>query len=676
MSENYQNNLPQGYRKNPSRSRRRKPGSIRGALEDLNGVANVQLEQAVRELNCFEGLEHVHHPVHNHRTFAINYLEALLQRWSRGVEESQKNVKAGESAVPSNHLPSGPPSFASVVASGTSAPRTTLSFAEVAAPKRNVWQRPPPFLKNKNATNATAANVAISKSPAAALIPFGSYRLGVHSTTSDLDLLALAPPYINRSDFFSSLVQLLQKDERTQQVHPIPTAYTPVIKFVLECGGEHKQLLQIDLVFARVADATKLLQYQRQKASRQGNAWNNTQSPVDYHLDDSDLQDLDEASVRSLNGARVSQMLLESVQYDVGKFQTVLCAVKHWALVRGIYSNVLGFLGGVNWAILVAWICKRYPDASAASTLQIFFRTFAQWRWNTPVLLDDTIADTPPITNVSLQTRALKLPAWDPRTNPRDRLHIMPIITPAYPSMNSSYNVDYPQLRCIQNEMIRTSNMLERQSKQSKDHVYRTLFAPSDFFERHKHFLQINIRASSNQDFVEWFRLVESKIRVLICTLETTEVHAWPFARFFSKPKTHISNGANVHDDFEKSFFIGLRFAPEIDKVDVRHLTMDFLYKVNTWEGRKSTMDLSIAHITDEDVPLYVWEAMRDHSSRVLKESAAEGSVVSENTAPATDDEEEDDDESGCRSVPPNESPSNLASPPKKFRVGMSSVAA
>lgn len=477
-------------------------------------------------------------------------------------------------------------------------------------------------------------------------------------------------------------------------MHPIASAYTPVIKFVLQCGGidEPKKMLQIDLVFARVTDATKLLEYHSLKAARrkqqQGNAvWSNHQAPLEYILDDSDLQDLDEAGVRSLNGARVSQMLLESVQQDVGKFQLVLCAVKQWAEVRGVYSNVLGFLGGVNWAIMVAWVCERYPDASAALTLQIFFHTFGTWRWNNPVMLKDAIADTPPITNVSRQTRAVKLPAWNPQTNPRDGLHVMPIITPAYPSMNSSYNVDYPQLRRIQNEMIRTSDMFQRHNSNNKtsnkgnnnNNVYRQLFTPSDFFERNKHFLQINIRASNKQDFVEWFRLVESKIRVLVSTLETTEVHACPFGRFFSKPKVvaaaHHNGGGgaaanNTLDDFENCFFIALRFAPKIDQVDIRHLTMDFLYKVNTWEGRKSTMDLSIAHITDEDLPMFVWEAMKDRRSRFYKEGAEHSVGSSENTAISTDDEDDD----SFHSVEPDESPNNeclpdLASPTKKSRV-------
>lgn len=38
---------------------------------------------------------------------------------------------------------------------------------------------------------------------------------------------------------------------------------------------------------------------------------------------------------------------------------------------------------------------------------------------------------------------------WNPVANPRDKAHLMPIITPAYPAMNSSYNVGEPQMRLI-----------------------------------------------------------------------------------------------------------------------------------------------------------------------------------------------------------------------------------
>lgn len=46
---------------------------------------------------------------------------------------------------------------------------------------------------------------------------------------------------------------------------------------------------------------------------------------------------------------------------------------------RGIYSNVLGFLGGVSWAMLVARTCQLYQNAVAATLLQKFFLVFSKW---------------------------------------------------------------------------------------------------------------------------------------------------------------------------------------------------------------------------------------------------------------------------------------------------------
>ena len=52
---------------------------------------------------------------------------------------------------------------------------------------------------------------------------------------------------------------------------------------------------------------------------------------------------------------------------------------------------------------------------------------YSRWPWPTPVALRDIEQDP-----------SVGLPVWDPRANPRDRGHLLPIITPAYPAANSS----------------------------------------------------------------------------------------------------------------------------------------------------------------------------------------------------------------------------------------------
>ena len=72
----------------------------------------------------------------------------------------------------------------------------------------------------------------------------------------------------------------------------------------------------------------------------------------------------------------------------------------------GIYSNVLGYLGGVSWAMLVARTCQLYPNAAAATVVVKFFLVFSTWNWPKPVLLK------PMQTN-----NLLNFPVWDPRVS-------------------------------------------------------------------------------------------------------------------------------------------------------------------------------------------------------------------------------------------------------------------
>lgn len=46
---------------------------------------------------------------------------------------------------------------------------------------------------------------------------------------------------------------------------------------------------------------------------------------------------------------------------------------------HNIYSNILGFLGGVSWAMLVARTCQLYPNAIASTLVHKFFLVFSKW---------------------------------------------------------------------------------------------------------------------------------------------------------------------------------------------------------------------------------------------------------------------------------------------------------
>ena len=244
---------------------------------------------------------------------------------------------------------------------------------------------------------------------------FGSQRLGVHNASADIDCLCVAPNFVSREEFFKSFVELLRQRSDTSLVFAVPDAYTPVVKFNLEEQP-------IDMLFVSLSIA-------------------NIPAKFDA-LDISYLKGLDDQGVRSINGPRVAEWIVKLVPNEE-IFRTTLKAIKFWAKQRGLYSNVLGFLGGVNYAIMVAFMCQRYPNANPAILICKFFNLFVQWQWPNPIMLS-------PLEEKGADPSIRGLPVWNPKLNIKDGLHIMPIITPAYPAMNSSYNVGIPQFRLIQ----------------------------------------------------------------------------------------------------------------------------------------------------------------------------------------------------------------------------------
>lgn len=60
-------------------------------------------------------------------------------------------------------------------------------------------------------------------------------------------------------------------------------------------------------------------------------------------------------------------------------FLLLCCNLHVFVIGHNIYSNILGFLGGVSWAMLVARTCQLYPNAVASTLVYKFFLVFSKW---------------------------------------------------------------------------------------------------------------------------------------------------------------------------------------------------------------------------------------------------------------------------------------------------------
>ena len=151
----------------------------------------------------------------------------------------------------------------------------------------------------------------------------------------------VAPKHVSRDDFFEHFRNLLEQASppgAIEKCSQVPDAHVPIIK--LEYQG-----ISIDLIFARLQVSS---------------------IPLDLHLEDNSLlRGLDEVDLRSVNGTRVTDDVLRLVPQEK-TFRHALRAVKLWATRRAIYGNIIGFPGGIAWAMMVARIAQLYPNATGS----------------------------------------------------------------------------------------------------------------------------------------------------------------------------------------------------------------------------------------------------------------------------------------------------------------------
>lgn len=487
---------------------------------------------------------------------------------------------------------------------------------------------------------------SIARQSGGKIFTFGSYRLGVHGPGSDIDTLCVVPKHIQREDFFEIFEDMLRKREEISEVAPVPEAYVPVIKVKF-------MNISIDFLFARLALPR-----------------------VDDSLELSDsniLKNLDERDVRSLGGSRVTDEILRLVP-NVHVFRMALRCIKLWAQRRAIYSNVMGFLGGVAWAMLVARICQLYPNEAAGAIVSRFFIIIYQWNWPQPVLLK-------PIEEGPLPVRV-----WNPKLYPQDRLHRMPIITPAYPSMCSTHNVTQSTQMIMTQECKIAAETVDKVVVGSAS--WKDLFRKHDFFHKYKYYLQVIASSGSTDLQLKWEGTVESKIRQLVMKLELvpTLMCAHPFTKGFDQvsechnddevrmvatgdvpeevaSRTKLESlpegqAAKEQDEqaakeqasqpeghrtiWTTTFYIGLCIEPRQAnttgprKLDISYPTNEFTRLVKQWEQYDETsMGIVVRHIKCSQLPQYVFDGDERPPPKQLKRSK-NGKAKTGEVQPAT----------------------------------------
>ncbi|KAG8768308.1 polynucleotide adenylyltransferase [Ceratobasidium sp. 428] len=457
-----------------------------------------------------------------------------------------------------------------------------------------------------------------AKAAGGKIFTFGSYRLGVHGPGSDIDTLCVVPRHVTYSDFFTTFEPMLKEMEGVTEVAGVPEAFVPIVK--AEIRG-----IPIDFLLASL---------------------NRPDVPENLTLEDNKiLAGLDERIVRSLGGSRVTDDILRLVP-NVAVFRDSLRCIKLWAQRRAIYSNVNGFLGGVAWAMLVARICQLYPNLNAAAIVHRFFIIMLQWKWPQPILLRQIEED--------VKGLGMSFRVWNPRLYPTDRNHLMPIITPAYPSMCSTHNVTRSTMSVMKDEFARGAQIVEQIMLKRLE--WSELFSKHDFFQKYRYYLQIIASSGKAEDQLKWSGTVESRLRQLVMKLEFVDQLevAHPFVKGFEqkhyclddsevravaqgdvspviekRKEEDMKSVPNVSEVYTTTFYIGMKVAEKKAgtsgprKLDISYPTTEFTKQVKLWDQyHEETHGIVVRHIRSSALPDHVFDGgVRPVVTKSLKRS-------------------------------------------------------
>lgn len=369
------------------------------------------------------------------------------------------------------------------------------------------------------ASSAAATTSASSPPPSGKLFLSGSYGLDVHSRSSDLDLVLLAPQCVSVDQFFNRMPPLLRSQLPTIGQHQWSVA---------EINGQHVFMPLIKMHSGGCRIAIDLLYCQSRLLSVDSNVDVLTDVDVKrvidgFHESDMPLEgqlanerfysphtaERNAKNFRAISGYRINQFFLHSIA-ERELFLRSLRVVRLWARRRLIYSNAYGFLGGISWAILLARVLSDMRQEGAATglssgdsatmhVLNVFFNSWSRYPWS---------SGWNPAGSKSLGEAA---------ANHHQPTPIMQIVTPVAPQQNSAHNISASQFSLIVSELRRADQLFraDKPPLSSASALLQHLCRPFPFFHRYKHYWLIVAKGSAH-----WRGLIDSRMRCLVELVE------------------------------------------------------------------------------------------------------------------------------------------------------------
>lgn len=326
---------------------------------------------------------------------------------------------------------------------------------------------------------------------------FGSFRL-INNFTTDIDCILITPQTVPREMIFSDEFCAFLKSVNCTNVRMIPKAYVPLIKFHFDQYDFdllHAPLPYEDISIFDNKNGTDILAY-----------------------DNNLLRMIDSKTYLSLNGLRTTEKIMHLVP-NLQRYLDVLMIIKKWAKCRDIYSNIMGYWGGISWNIAAAKVCQMYDSNSETieRLVYLFFLVMDEWDWKCPIMIA-------PIEDYHYNP---SLEPWNPNHTQNE---CMPVLTPAFPSKNSAYNVLRSTFYRMKQE-FHHARLLCKECAEKGQNLYDVLYTPSTFLTDYPDYLQIT--ATANDDDMEiWKSYIESKLKILVKTLEMNhQINATPYAR-------------------------------------------------------------------------------------------------------------------------------------------------